>query len=498
MKTNYRTLIALFTTTLALLASAFLDRAAAQPNFQGKTQHVLLISLDGFHSFELDNYVATHPNSALADLASRAVRYSNAVTTRPSDSFPASLAMVTGGSPASTGVFYDVSWDDNLAAPGSDCSQLGAVLPFNETIDVDPTAVVTQINPDLLPRDPATGCTPFFPHSLLHVNTVFEVVKAHGGRTAMMDKHPSYELYQGRTGKGVDDLYTPEANPVKTSTPLTEANDELKVQALIHQIDGLDHTGTVSVGVPNFFGMNFQTPNVAQKNLPVAYTDTTGDISADLQAAYDYVDGALARIVGELRSQNLLDSTMVIITAKHANGPIDFSLHQLLNPGIYTTIIEGVQTGLTAQVTADTAALIWLKDHSRTPDVLAALQANSAAIAAETFYSGDSLRAAFNGELDSSFADREPDIIVQPRLGIIYSKKAKNVEHGGFHDDDIHVPIMVSQPGILPHVVTNPVETKQIAPTILKALDLKEKELEAVRMEGTKRLPNLIGDDNDQ
>src|SRR6185503_11605746 len=210
------------------------------------------------------------------------------------------------------------------------------------------------------------------------------------------------------------------------------------------------------------------------------------------------VDGALARIVGELRSQNLLDSTMVIITAKHANGPIDFSLHQLLNPGIYTTIIEGVQTGLTAQVTADTAALIWLKDHSRTPDVLAALQANSAAIAAETFYSGDSLRAAFNGELDSSFADREPDIIVQPRLGIIYSKKAKNVEHGGFHDDDIHVPIMVSQPGILPHVVTNHVETKQIAPTILKALDLKEKDLEAVRMEGTKRLPNLIGDDNDQ
>jgi predicted AlkP superfamily pyrophosphatase or phosphodiesterase len=83
--------------------------AHGQNDFNKKTQHVLLISLDGFHEFELENYIASHPNSALADLASRAVRYSNAITTRPSDSFPASLAMVTGGSPASTGVFYDVS-----------------------------------------------------------------------------------------------------------------------------------------------------------------------------------------------------------------------------------------------------------------------------------------------------------------------------------------------------------------------------------------------------
>jgi arylsulfatase A-like enzyme len=296
----------------------------------------------------------------------------------------------------------------------------------------------------------------------------------------------------------VDDLYTPEANPVKTSISGTEANDDLKVQAVLHQIDGLDHTGTVAIGVPRFFGMNFQIPNVAQKNVTSPPYDASGMPSAELSAAYDDMDSKLARILAELRAQNLLDSTMVIVTAKHANGPIDSTLHVLVNPVIYTTIIEGVQAGLTAQVTTDTAALIWLKDHSRTSDVLAALQANADAIAAETFYSGDSLRSAFNGELDSSFSNRQPDIIVQPRLGIIYSKKAKNVEHGGFHEDDIHVPLMVSQPGILPHVVTDPVETKQIAPTILKALGLKQKELEAVRMEGTKRLPDLIGDDGDQ
>ncbi|HEX7960579.1 MAG TPA: alkaline phosphatase family protein [Terriglobales bacterium] len=463
--------------------------------FHKKTQHVLLISLDGFHQFELERYIASHPGSALAELASRGVQYSNAITTRPSDSFPASLAMVTGGSPSSTGVFYDVSWDDNLSAPGSDCSTRGTVLPFNETIDFNPNAVVTSINPALLPRDPDNGCAPFFPHSMVKVNNIFEVIKAHGGRTAMMDKHPSYELYQGPSGNGVDDLYTPEANPVKTNVALTEANDELKVQAILHQIDGFDHTGTVNVGVPTIFGMNFQTPNVAQKNLAVAYTNANGDISAGLQAAYDYVDGALQRIVSELRNQGLLDSTLVIITAKHANGPVDPALHVLIKPAIYTTLIESVQPGLTAQVTTDTAALIWLKDHSRTADVLSVLQANAAAIGAETFYAGDSLRSAFNGELNSSFANREPDIIVQPRLGVIYSNKAKNVEHGGFHEDDIHVPLMISQPGIEAHVISDPVETKQIAPTILKELGLKTKELQAVQLEGTQRLPELRDDD---
>jgi predicted AlkP superfamily pyrophosphatase or phosphodiesterase len=459
----------------------------------GKTKRVLLISLDGFHRFDLDRYIASHPGSALADLASRSVRYSNAVAMRPSDSFPGSLAMVTGGSPSSTGIFYDVSWDDNLSPAGSDCSTRGAVAPYDEVIDVDPGAEFTTIDPNLLPRDPDHGCVPVFPHSYLKVNTIFEVIKAYGGRTAIADKHPAYDLYNGPSGMGVDDLFTPEAAPFKNSIAQTQADDEVKVQAILHQIDGFDHTGTVNVGVPTIFGMNFQNPNIGQK--VAGFTDANGDLSAGLAAAYDYVDGALQRMVNELRAQNLLNSTMVIITAKHANSPVDPALRHAISAGIYPKLIESVRPGLTAQVTTDTIAVIWLTDHSRTADVVATLQANASLIGAETIYSGADFDTLFGGSLKSS-ANRQPDIIVEPKLGVIYTGGSKKVEHGGFHEEDISVPIMISQPGIDAHVVAAPVETKQIAPTILKALGINPRELQAVVLEKTRSLPGV--DDDDQ
>jgi arylsulfatase A-like enzyme len=149
---------------------------------------------------------------------------------------------------------------------------------------------------------------------------------------------------------------------------------------------------------------------------------------------------------------------------------------------------------LTAQVTSDTIAVIWLTDHSKTADVVAALQANADAIGAETIYSGAALKALFGGSLNSS-ANREPDIIVEPKLGVIYTGGSKKVEHGGFHEDDIRVPIMISQPGIDAHVVAAPVETKQIAPTILKALGINPSELQAVELEKTHSLPGVDVDE---
>src|SRR3979409_2693145 len=59
--------------------------------------HVLLISVDGMHAIDLENYLNAHPRSALAELAARGVRYTGASSSKPSDSFPGLLAMVTGG-----------------------------------------------------------------------------------------------------------------------------------------------------------------------------------------------------------------------------------------------------------------------------------------------------------------------------------------------------------------------------------------------------------------
>ena len=49
-----------------------------------------------------------------------------------------------------------------------------------------------------------------FPHNAIRTNTIFEVVKSKGGHTAWADKHPAYDLVNGPSGNGVEDLYTPE------------------------------------------------------------------------------------------------------------------------------------------------------------------------------------------------------------------------------------------------------------------------------------------------
>src|ERR1700722_18711258 len=107
---------------LKLLWGASLGLAAAGATVAapvGRYQHVLLISIDGMHAVDLQNFIARHPNSALANLSAHGVRYPNALTTAPSDSFPGLISMVTGGTPLSGQVFYNVSYDRTMFAPGS-------------------------------------------------------------------------------------------------------------------------------------------------------------------------------------------------------------------------------------------------------------------------------------------------------------------------------------------------------------------------------------------
>src|SRR5262245_35344110 len=75
----------------------------------GPVQHVLLLSVDGLHDVDLANFIAANPSSALAQLSATGVTYRNTTCAKPSDSFPGLLALVTGGSTVSHGVFYDDS-----------------------------------------------------------------------------------------------------------------------------------------------------------------------------------------------------------------------------------------------------------------------------------------------------------------------------------------------------------------------------------------------------
>src|SRR6266478_442671 len=187
---------------------------ARTPAERATVQHVLLLSVDGMHASDLARWVESHPDSALARLSRNGMTFSDARSPTPSDSFPGLLTLVTGGTPRSTGVYYDDSYDRTLFPPGSNCSgSPGTEVVYDDTVDLDSSTLFTGIDPKNLPleRD-ASGCRPVFPHAFVKVNTVFEVVKAAGRRSAWSDKHPAYDLVNGPSGKGVDELYTPEIN----------------------------------------------------------------------------------------------------------------------------------------------------------------------------------------------------------------------------------------------------------------------------------------------
>ena len=78
-------------------------------------------------------------------------------------------------------------------------------------------------------------------------------------------------------------------------------------------------------------------------------------------------------------------------------------------------------------------------------------------------------------------------------MGVTYSgSTAKQAEHGGFSHDDTNVMILVSNPNIAAKTLTTPVQTAQVAPTILHVLGLNPQSLQAVRTQGTEVLPGVL------
>src|SRR6478735_8676718 len=118
MTKRIRRILKVVLPTLALAVGLFTVRTHVVASAPAPFQHVLLLSIDGLHASDLDWYVSHFPNSTLAALSATGRTYTHASATKPSDSFPGMLAMITGGTPRSTGVYYDDGWDRTLAAAG--------------------------------------------------------------------------------------------------------------------------------------------------------------------------------------------------------------------------------------------------------------------------------------------------------------------------------------------------------------------------------------------
>jgi hypothetical protein len=541
---------------------------AARPSADSTISHVLLISIDGMHSLDYDNCVAagTCPNLAL--LGQTGVNYKHTSTSKPSDSFPGLTALVTGGTPKSTGIYYDVAYDRTLSPPAEDTGNglsgapglctpgnvTGTRTEYEEGVDIDQSQLgggfpgytnpldgdFRSIKPSRLPRDPLANCAPVYPWNFIRTNTIYGVMHAAHLRTAWSDKHAVYASVSGPTGTttpdNLDDYYSPDVNShvvplpgITTATHIScsplpdpidddwtrsfddiKCYDQLKVNAVLHWIDGKTHLGDHNAPVPNIFGMNFQAVSVGQKlienHVKGGYTDAAGTPTPSMLAEIEFVDAAIGQMVTELKSHpGLYESTAIIITAKHGQSPIDTHLffpipgHAPLNNGTPPSSLLGPTFLPDSEInqigpTEDDISLLWLTDSSQTDTAVNILKGNAEAAEIDTIFAGKSLERMFDRPgLPADGGDpRTPDIIAQPEVGVVYTgSTAKQAEHGGFAPNDVEVMVLVSNPHIQAKTLGTPVETRQVAPTILSLLGLDPNALDAVRLEGTQVLPGI-------
>jgi hypothetical protein len=494
----------------------------------------------------------------MSALSHHAINYVAAVSSKPSDSFPGLAAVVTGGSPKSTGLYYDVAYDRSLDPPaattgtglaGGTCTSYapptGTTTDYDQGIDVNDNQLnggapgaalaeggIASIDPTKLVRDPQKGCAPVYPWDFLRTNTIFGVVHAAGGYTAWIDKHPSYSMAGGPGGRGLDDFYSPEVssnvvplpgittalgvscasvqdtNPNGSVWNSSFANircyDALKVKALLHQIAGKAHNGAPA-GVPALFGMNFQSVYIGQSVVEPGvatggYQNAAALPGAELLQEIKFVDASIGEILNALKREGINENTLLIITAKHGDSPIDRSMYVADGNNTPATLLGNAipfsesplnTTGIGA--TEDDVSVLWLNPGASVTDAVALLENNAAAIGLGEIYYGPALWLNYNvGGLDPGQDPRTPDIIVTPNVGVTYSGSTTMIgDHGGFAHDDTNVVMLVANPHFKAATVSATTTTTQVAPTIVKALGLDPTALDAVRAEGTAVLPEV-------
>lgn len=387
----------------ALLAVSAVAQNGEAALDRGPIRHVLLISINGMHAVDflncskgiagVNDRKPYCPN--IAALSANGINYVAASTSKPSDSFPGLMTIVTGATPRTMGIYYDVSYDRSLDGPitaTGNGNQPGPCTPgaaptgytteYEEGIDINQTMVnggapgasltdgtAASIDTTKLDRDPAKGCAPVLPWNFVRTNTIFGVVHAAGGFVAWSDKHPAYSSVAGPGGK-LDDFYAPEINSnviglPGVSTPegascatvrdpgsdLTawtnsfqniQCYDTLKVNAVLNWINGKDHLGTKHTKTPTIFGMNFQSVSVGQKLIEGTtsggYLDAAGTPGPSLLTEIEFADDSIGEMVANLKSRGLLDSTLFIVTAKHGQSPID--------PNAYSAVPGKTDNGL--------------------------------------------------------------------------------------------------------------------------------------------------------
>lgn len=471
---------------------------------------VILISIDGMHAMDLANWVAAHPHSALAELTARGVTYTNAHVPW-ADPAAGLVALATGGTPLTTGILGSDGYDRALSPAGSHCETKGAPIFIDQrntdqrNTDKRTTdqriehsdAPAGKLDPSKMPLAPQHGCTPVFPHDLLRVNNIFEVMKAQGARTAWAGESASLtDLYQGPSGHGLDEAcgFEHVQGSFKDDVSASIASDERRVAALLHWIDGKNCTGSSNAPVPVLFGMSFASIGAAQAAKGMGYSDVTGTPSRGLEVSLVFTDEAIGRIIQRLKDRHLYDSTWIIVTSPYGHAPIDPRKRRVISIEELTAAANSIQpghSGLAAHVSGGDVGMIWLHDSSMTTAVVKAYGDRSAALGIQEIYSGAKLGLTLNLPDQDT---RMPDIILQPELGVAWVSPTDTAApiYGGMQDEDTHVALLVAGSQLTGRVDKTWVPTSQVAPLLLRALGLEKFDLQALHREHTPALPGIF------
>ncbi|HET9959301.1 MAG TPA: carbohydrate-binding protein, partial [Polyangiaceae bacterium] len=547
------------------LTNALVTSVSPSPGLR----RVLVLSIDGMHAVDLYKWVTNNPRSNIARLYQHGVDYPNATTTTPSGGLPGMLALATGGTPRTTGVYHEDSYDRTLYPPGSNCvGGVGTEVVYDASVAQDSTLLMSAIEPTNLPlRVNSQGaCVPVYPHEFLRASTVFEAVQGSGRRTSWTDNHAAYEILKGPSGNGLSEFFPLEVgslvvnggtvNGVNLSNssllcnatnsittvldytnclPAAQAYDDVKVQSLINKIDGFTADGARQAAVPTLLGMNFVAVEVAQKLPMGGYVDAIGNPSSLLLKAFQRVDLSIGRILTELNTKHLIEKTLVVLTAKHGQAPIDKDLlwTEVSGPGGIPGVINPLALVQTADPNVDSVfasfvnpnngrspavnghvqtggdvGLVWLQDQNNVNvsnvvqvlsdplngEAMGATERPQGSIFSANIASGTELSETYGDpqSSDALAAARAPNVLVQPNAGVVYSSGPFIADHGGGAIEDINVPLLVSNTAIARHLsIYEPVSTTQVAPTILKALALNGVKLTAAIKEQTNTLPGI-------
>jgi arylsulfatase A-like enzyme len=266
------------------------------------------------------------------------------------------------------------------------------------------------------------------------------------------------------------------------------------------------------VGTPAIFGMNFQTVSTAQK-LPRS-DGLTGGYLADgitpgplLSRALDFINAEIGQMLTAVSRQHLDGSTTVILSAKHGQSPQDPAKLTRIPDG---PILDALNAAWNAAHPAapaplvlgpvnDDGRVIWLTDRSQAAaDFAEQFLLNHSGVGNPRPYTASGLRQVFAGAASAAFFHvqpgdpRVPDVFGISQVGVVYTGgKKKIAEHGGANPQGLDVPLVVS--GALVENAggeeDDPVETTQIAPTILRLPGLDPQSLRSVQIEGTRALP---------